>query len=321
MVAYGVVAALVVGTATFFSIQSATAGADLRSNLTLIAPAGAGGGWDGFTREQQAAMRVNGIVNNAQVVNIPGAGGTIGLGRFSTMTGQADTLLATGSVMLGGIELNDSPVDLGDVRPLARLSDDYDAIVVPASSPYNTLDELVEAWAKDPASFPWTGGSVGSIDHLIIAKLALEAGIDPAEITYIPKTSGGEAIQTISSDTAKAAVSGYNEFSDQIAAGRIRALGVSSPERLDGVDIPTLSEQGYDVEMANWRGMLAAPGITDEQFAELQAMVTETVQTAEWRDALARNQWTDSFMTGDEFAEFIRQDQASIAALLEELDL
>ncbi|MGW9550241.1 Bug family tripartite tricarboxylate transporter substrate binding protein [Citricoccus zhacaiensis] len=321
MIIYGVIATLVIGTASFFSIQSATAGADLRSNLTLIAPAGAGGGWDGFTRSQQSAMRVNGIVNNAQVVNIPGAGGTIGLGRFSTMHGQADTLMATGSVMLGGIELNNSPVDLSDVRPIARLSGDFDAIVVPADSPYETIDDLVADWRKDPASFPWTGGSVGSIDHLIIAELALEAGIDPAEITYIPKTSGGEAIQTIASGTAKAATSGYNEFADQIEAGRIRALGISSPERLEGVDVPTITEQGYDVVMANWRGMLAAPGITDEQFEELEAIVTETSQTPEWRQALEDNQWTDSFMTGEEFEQFIAEDQEKIAALIEELDL
>lgn len=321
LVIYGVIAALVIGTASFFSIQSATAGADLRSNLTLIAPAGAGGGWDGFTRSQQSAMRVNGIVNNAQVVNIPGAGGTIGLGRFSTMHGQADTIMATGSVMLGGIELNNSPVDLADVRPIARLSDDYDAIVVPADSPYQTIDDLVADWKEDPGAFPWTGGSVGSIDHLIIAELALEAGIDPADITYIPKTSGGEAIQTIASGTAMAATSGYNEFADQIEAGRIRALGISSPERLEGVDVPTITEQGYDVVMANWRGMVAAPEISDEQFEELEAIITETVQTPEWRQALEDNQWTDSFLAGEEFEQFIVEDQEKIAALIEELDL
>lgn len=321
MVVYGIIATALVAIASFFSIQSATAGQDLRSNLTMIAPAGAGGGWDGFTRSQQSAMRINGIVNNAQVVNIPGAGGTIGLGRFSTMEGQADTIMATGSVMLGGIELNDSPVDLADVRPIARLSDDYDAIVVPADSPYETLDDLVADWKQDPSGFPWTGGSVGSIDHLIIAELALESGVDPADITYIPKTSGGEAIQTIASGTAKAATSGYNEFADQIEAGRIRALGISSPERIEGVDVPTIAEQGYDVVMANWRGMVAAPGITDEQFAELEAIIAETVQTPEWRQSLEDNQWTDSYLGGEEFRQFIAEDQAKIAALIEELDL
>ncbi|MHC5559033.1 Bug family tripartite tricarboxylate transporter substrate binding protein [Kocuria sp. U4B] len=318
---YGIAAAAVIGTAAFFSVQSATAGSDLHANLTLIAPASAGGGWDTYVREQQQAMRTNGLVTNAQVVNIPGAGGTIGLGQLSTMTGRSNTIMATGTVMLGGIELNDSPVDLGDVRPIARMAEEYDAIIVPADSPYDTIDELIADWKKDPKAFPFTGGSAGSIDHLIIADLALKAGIDPAQITYIPKTSGGEALQTVMSGTAKAATSGYTEFADQVAAGRVKALGIAAPERLEGVDIPTLTEQGYEVELTNWRGMLAAPGVSDEDFAELEELIADTVRTPEWRDALERNQWQDVYLSGPEFEQFIEEDQAEIKALIEELDL
>ncbi|GGG46947.1 tricarboxylic transport membrane protein [Kocuria dechangensis] len=321
MTVYGVVAAAVIGTASFLSIQSASGGSDLRANMTLIAPAGAGGGWDTFVREQQQAMRTNNIVNNAQVVNIPGAGGTIGLGQLTTMEGQANTIMSTGTVMLGGVALNDSPVSLADVRPIARMAEEYDALVVPADSPYNTLDELIADWKKDPKAFPFTGGSAGSIDHLIIADLALQAGIDPADITYIPKTSGGEAIQTISSGTAKAATSGFTEFADQVEAGRLKILGVASPEPLEGIDAPTFREQGYDVELTNWRGMVAPPGITDEEFAELEAIIAETVETPEWREALERNQWQDVYLTGPEFEQFIEEDRAEIEALIEELDL
>ncbi|TDT33737.1 tripartite tricarboxylate transporter family receptor [Naumannella halotolerans] len=128
-------------------------------------------------------------VNNVQVVNIPGAGGTIGLSSFVTMTGDPTTVMATGTAMLGGIELNDSPVDLTDVRPIARVAEDYDAIVVNADSPYQTIDDLVNAWSGDPGGLVWTGGSAGSIDHLIIAALAKESELDPSEITFIPKRS------------------------------------------------------------------------------------------------------------------------------------
>jgi putative tricarboxylic transport membrane protein len=322
LVAYGVVVALVVGWAFFASVRDAHGGDDLRANLTYIAPAGAGGGWDTFTREQQAAMRTNQIVNNVQVVNIPGAGGTIGLGRFSTMDGQATTLMSTGTVMLGAIALNDSPVDLlSDTRPIARMAEEYDAIVVPADSPYETLDDLVAAWSEDPSSFPWTGGSAGSIDHLIIAALAIEAGIDPAEVTYIPKTSGAEAMQVMASGSANAATSGYTEFADQVEAGRMRLLAVVAPEPVPGIDAPTLVELGYDVALTNWRGMVAPAGTSDEQFAELEAIVSETVQTPEWKDAMERNRWNDVFLTGPELLDFIEEDQARINALVEELDL
>ena len=144
MTVYGVVAAAVIGVAAFFSFQSATAGSDIRSNLTLIAPAGAGGGWDTFMREQQQAMRANSLVNNTQVVNIPGAAGTIGLGQLSTMEGQANTLMVTGAGLVAGVAQLDSAVTHDDVRPIARVVEEYDVVVVPADSPYETIDELVE---------------------------------------------------------------------------------------------------------------------------------------------------------------------------------
>ncbi|WP_139007270.1 Bug family tripartite tricarboxylate transporter substrate binding protein [Arthrobacter crystallopoietes] len=317
---YGVLAALVIAGAVFTSSRSA-ADAELRSKLTLIAPAGAGGGWDTFAREQQQALRSNGIVNSVQVVNVPGAAGTIGLGQFSTMHGQSSTLMATGTVMLGGIQLNDSPVGMDDVRPLARLADDYDAIVVPADSPFNSIDDLIAEWKKNPRGFPFTGGSIGSIDHLVMAQLAMEAGIDASQTTYIPNTSGGEALQTVFSDTAKAAISGYNEFADQIEAGRVKVLAISAPQRLEGIDVPTLLEEGYDVQMSNWRGMVAAPGTSDEDFEELLSIVTEMSQTEEWEDALARNQWDNTFMVGEDFEEFIAVEEKEVAEILEGLDL
>ncbi len=321
LLVYGVVAALVVGWALAASVRSAHSGDDLRANLTLIAPAGAGGGWDTFTRELQAAMRAQKVVNNAQVVNIPGAGGTIGLGKYSTMEGRADTLLTTGTVMVGAIALNDSPVTLEDVRPIARISEEYDVIVVPADSPYQSMDDLVADWTQDPKAFPWTGGSAGGLDHLIVADLALKNDIGPDQVTYIPKSGGAEAIQVLTSGGARAAVSGYNEFADQIDAGRMRGLAIVSPEPVEGIDMPTLIDQGYDVAMTNWRGLLAPAGITDAQFDELQQIVTETVETPEWKDAMERNKWADNFLTGPDLATFLQEDRAQIEALVEELGL
>ncbi len=321
MIVYAVVFVTVTATAVVFSVRSASSGTDLRSNLTYIAPAGVGGGWDSFAREQQQAMRTGGIVNNVQVVNIPGAGGTIGLSRFSTMTGQASNVMATGTAMLGGIELNDSPVDLSDVRPIARVAEDYDAVVVAADSPYRSIDDIVAAWRQDPKAVTWTGGSAGSIDHLIVAALALEVGVDPAAMTFIPKSGGGEAMTTLLNGTTDVAVTGYNEIADQVEAGRVRAVAISAPDRLAGIDLPTLVELDYQVDLVNWRGVLAPPGITDEELAELKLIIEETRNSAEWRAALSRNRWIDSYLTGDEFARFISQDQQRIADLIKELGL
>ncbi|MUN63044.1 tripartite tricarboxylate transporter substrate binding protein [Kocuria sediminis] len=317
MAVYGIVATAVIGLAAFFSFQSATAGSDIRSNLTLIAPAGAGGGWDTFMREQQQAMRANGLVNNTQVVNIPGAAGTIGLGQLSTMEGQANTLMVTGAGLVAGVAQLDSAVTHDDVRPIARVVEEYDVVVVPADSPYETIDELVQAWRANPAEVAWTGG--GTFDQLVITELALEAGVEPSETTYIPKSGGGESTQALITGTADAATSGYMDVADQIEAGRLKALGMAAPQRLDGVEIPTLTEQGYEVDLANWRAVLAPPGITDEEFAELRTLLEESVATPEWQEAVERNKWTEVYLAGEEFDEFMASEQERIAMLVEEI--
>ena len=320
--AYGAIAVAAIGTATTYSVRAASAKGDLSSNLTLIAPAGAGGGWDGFARETQQAMRVNALAGNAQVVNIPGAGGTIGLGKFSTMHGRADTILATGTAMVGGIALNESPVGFDDTTLLARVAEDYDVLIAAADAPYDTVDDVVSAWKRDPKGFVWTGGSAGSVDHLTIAQLALLGGISAADITYIPKSGGGEAIQTLLSGTTDFASCGFNEVSDQIEAGRVKAIGVAAPERVKGFeDVPTMSEQGYEVTLTNWRGWLGAPGITDDESAQLLEILQKTRDSAAWKDALERNKWTDVWLTGQEFAEFVEEDTSRVEKLLKELGL
>lgn len=288
--------------------NNSTAGANARSSLSLIAPADAGGGWDSTAREAQQALRGEGIVNNPQVVNVPGAGGTIGLSQLSGMHGDATTMMITGITMLGAIHVNGSGVDLGDVTPIARLTDDYDVVVVPADSPIDSMDDLVEEWQANPDSFPFGGGSLGSLDQMIIAQIAEEAGIDPTSVNYLAHSGGAELATALLAGTITASVSGYADFKDQIDAGRLKMIGVSAPEPVDGIDTPTLIESGYDVSLTNWRGIVAPPGITDEERAELQDIAAEMIESDSWADAMERNDWTDTSLIGDDFAENLDEE-------------
>ncbi|GAB3650327.1 tripartite tricarboxylate transporter substrate binding protein [Zhihengliuella somnathii] len=319
-IVFGVAVAAVTATAL---IASATAGGEstARSKLVLMAPASPGGGWDGFAREALQAIKSDGISNNVQVVNVPGAGGTIGLGQFAQMEGRSDMLMVTGGVMIGAIELANSQTTLDDVEPIARLSDDYSVIVVPGDSEFETLQDFVDAWKQDPGGTAIAGGSLGGIDHLLMGMAAEEVGIDPQDVNYIPYSGGGEAITSVMSGTTAAAVSGYNELSDQIEKGRLRALAISSEERLPGVDVPTFKEAGVDAAMANWRGYVAAPGISEEEKAELVDIITEFHASDHWQDAVKRNNWTDSFMVGEEFDAFLAEEIATTAELVEGLGL
>lgn len=315
----GTIAAAAIGIAAFGSITSAAAGQDIHASMTIIAPAAAGGGWDGVARELQQAQKANGLVNNVQVVNMPGAGGTIALGNVSVLEGQPNNLLVGGTGLMAATIQFGSAATLDDVTPLAVVVEEYDVIVVPANSPYETLDDLVEAWKADPKGVPWTGG--GSFDQLVVTDLALSAGIAPLDTTYISSDGGGEAIQALLNGTAKAAAGGYPDNIDQIESGRLRVLALVAEEPVAGIDIPTAAEQGYDVSLTNWR-MLAAPaGLDDEQVDGLRELIADSIATPEWKDAIERYRWTERVITGEELDAFLEDEHSRIEQLYEEMGL
>lgn len=296
-----------------------------RASLTIMAPAGAGGGWDLVARESQQALRKNALVNTVQVVNVPGAGGTIGLSQLSRMDGTANIMMVTGTVMLGGIARSDSGVTLENTTPIARLAEDFEVIAVSADSQFQTLDDFVQAWKANPRGVPIGGGSAGGVDHLVAGQLAQAAGVPVDELQYTPYSGGGEltiSLLSTAAGTVEVGISGFNDFRDMIESGRLRPLAVVAPERLEGIDVPTTGELGYpEVDLINWRGYVAAPGLVPEARAELAAIVTEMVDTPEWAETVERNRWRESFLVGDEFTAFVASEQTRITALLEELGL
>lgn len=311
------VAAAAIGVAAYGSVTSASAGGDPTTSITIVAPAAAGGGWDGVARAMQQAQRGNGIVNSVQVVNMPGAGGTIALGNVARLEGSPDTLLVGGTGLLAAEIQYGSAVTHDDITPLAVMVEEYDVIVVPADSPYETLDDLVAAWSQSPGAVPWTGG--GSFDQLVVTDLAVQAGIEPTATNFIPSDGGGEAIQALLNGTAAAAAGGYPDNIDQIESGRLRALALVAAEPVEGIDIPTTVEQGYDVTLTNWRMVAAPGGLEDDEVAQLTDIVLETLDTPEWAEASERYHWTERIITGEELDAFLVDERERIEALYEEL--
>ena len=290
--------------------------------LEIVVPAAPGGGWDQTGRAMQNALQENDLASGIQVVNIPGAGGTIGLAQFvSSKEGQGDALMTGGLVMLGAILTNESPVTLEQVTPLARLTGEYEVIVVPASSDIQTLDDLIAQFKEDPQSVSWGGGSAGGTDHILVGLIAKEAGVDPSGINYVPFAGGGEALASILGGHVTAGVSGYQEFAGQIETGDLRPLAISSTERLEGVDIPTLKEQGVDVELTNWRAVFAPPGISDEDKQALADTVAQMVESETWQNTLKERAWLDLYLPPDEFAQFLEQDRERVETVLKDIGL
>jgi putative tricarboxylic transport membrane protein len=292
------------------------------TDYMIMAPASPGGGWDQTARTMQEVMQAEGIASNVQVQNVPGAGGTVGLAQFvSTAAGDPSQLIVGGYVMVGAILTNASPVSLADVTPIARLTGEAVAIVVPAASPIQDINGLVEALKADPGAVSWAGGSAGGVDHITVGLLAKAAGVDPTKINYVAFSGGGEALAAILGNQVTAGISGLGEFLPQVQAGTMRLLAVSSGERIAGVEAPTLAESGYDVVVQNWRMVAAAPGLSDEQKAAVAADIEKLNASAGWQKALADKGWANTYLAGDEFQAQLAKDIDATSAVLKDIGL
>ena len=292
------------------------------ADYTIMAPAGPGGGWDQTARTMQEAMQAEGISGNVQVTNVPGAGGTIGLAQFATQEdANPNALIVGGYVMVGAILTNMSPVTLDNVTPIARLTGEAVALVVPAASDIQTVDDLVAKLKADPGSVAWAGGSAGGVDHIAAGLIAKAVGVDPTQVNYIAYSGGGEALAAILGGQVTVGVSGVSEFASQIEAGELRLLAVSTDTRVPGFDAPTLKEAGVDVAVQNWRMVAAAPNITDEQKAAITADVKAMAESASWKTALETKGWVDTYLDGDAFAAQLEADKTATAAILKDIGL
>ncbi|MDE2605374.1 MAG: tripartite tricarboxylate transporter substrate binding protein [Burkholderiales bacterium] len=287
------------------------------TSLKMMIPANPGGGWDTTGRALGKALMDARAADSVTYDNKGGAAGALGLAQFvNGSKGDPHALMVMGAVMLGGIITGKPPVSLSQATPIARLTSEYNVYVLPANSPFKTMADVVAQLKKDPGSVKWGGGSRGSTEHIAAAMIAREVGVDPAKINYVAFRGGGEATAAVLGGNVTVGGSGYSEFAEYIKAGRMKAIAVTSPQRLKGVDVPTLREQGINVELGNWRGVYGAPGITPPQRAALTDMVLRAVKTKAWQEALEKNDWTPALMSGPEFDRFVDDEFAKLRATM-----
>jgi len=222
---------------------------------------------------------------------------------------------------VGALILNKSPVSLDQVTPIARLTEETQVMVVPTNSPIKNAKDLAEAVKRDIAKVTFAGGSAGGVDHIMAALFAGVVGADASKVNYIPFAGGGESLAAVLGGKVTAGISGWGEYEGQIKAGKLRAIGVTSPQRLPGTDAPTFKEQGVDLVLTNWRAVMAAPGITPAQHKTLSDAVTAMAKSGAWNGILKQKGWDDSYLSGDAFGAFLKQEQARVSEALKSVGL
>ena len=299
----------------------ASASAEQLKSLKITAPAGPGGGYDQLARTLQEVLMAEKLVASVQVINVPGAGGTVGLAGFANSKERDPALLVAGLGLVGATFINKAPVTLEQVAPLARLQGEYQPLFVAANSPIKTVKDLLAKFTENPGSVSWGGSAPGSPDHLLSGLVVKAGGGDVKKMNYVPVGTGGEMLPLVISGKVTVATGGLNEVAGQLKTGRLRAIGISSPERLPGVDIPTFKEQGVDATLVNWRGLMAPPNIAAEDKKALEEAIARMVKSDAWKKMLDQREWVDLYMPGAEFTAFVKEEQTRVSALLKDLGL
>ncbi|MGC0334006.1 putative tricarboxylic transport membrane protein [Streptomyces sp. SAI-170] len=290
--------------------------------LRFMVPNTPGGGYDITARTAAKNAEDAGLTPGIEVFNLPGAGGTVGLARLVSEHGNGKLAMSMGLGVVGAVRSNHAPKTLADTTPIARLTEEQDVVVVAKDSPYRTIGDLVDAWKANPGKLPVGGGSSpGGPDHLAPMLMAQAAGISPKQVNYIPFDGGGELLASILGNKVAFGVSGVGEYLDQIRAGELRLLAVTGPQRVPGLDAPTLKESGYDVTFTNWRGIVAPPGLSDAERDKLTRLIEELHASPQWQQSLKRNGWDDAFLSGERFGAFLDAQDKRVVSVLKELGL
>jgi putative tricarboxylic transport membrane protein len=292
------------------------------TGLRVMVPNSPGSGYDTTARAWAQVAEEEGLAETIEVFNLEGAGGTVGLQRLVNETGNADMLMQMGLGVVGAQYSNQSEATLDQTTPIARLIEEAEAIVVPADSPFQNINDLTAAWQADPGNTPVGGASnPGGPDHLTPMLLAQEVGVTPTSVNYVAYDGGGELLAGILGGDVAFAATGIGEVTESAASGDVRILAVTSAEPVEGVDAPTLTEEGVDLTFTNWRGIVAAPDITPEEAQRHVDLITQVHDSEAWQQVLEDQGWTDAFITGDEFSSFLGEESQRVEGVLSELGL
>ncbi|MFF2317803.1 Bug family tripartite tricarboxylate transporter substrate binding protein [Arthrobacter sp. NPDC058097] len=301
---------------------NAAGSASVAKELTIDAPSGPGSGYDQTARALEKALKGEKLSDKIEVRNTQGAGGTVALSQFVQKSGTKDLMLG-GLSLVGATITNSAPNKLSDLTPVSRLIGEYEVIVVPAASPYKTLKEFLDALKTKPGSNPIAIGNQGGIDHIWGGKLVQDAGVKPTDVNFVTFSGGGEALVALLGNKVAAGIAGYGEFADQVEAGKLRILAVSSDKPLDlAPDAPTVVSAGYpDAVLVNWRGIFAPPGVSDADRKALSDVFSTLTQSNTWKETLKTNGWSDQYLDSDKFAEDLKTQQSSTQEILTTLGL
>ena len=290
------------------------------TKLEWVASSGVGGGYGTTAIAFADAMKAEGLLSDYTVSYKSGGSGTVGLGYFQDQKSRSDVAFINGFAMVAGIASTKSALKLESSASVAGLMREWEAIVVPASSKYRTIKQLLDDLKANP-KLPIAGGAKGTVDHVFMGLLVERNGMKATDMNYIPYSGGGEVITSVLSKQTIAGVSGTSEFAAQVKAGTLRVLALSSAKPLATMKGKTLTQQGIPFVFGNWRGVSASSSLTEAERLNWMKAVDATRAGEAWKKTLVAKDWQNLNLYGKEFVSFLADQKKDITSTLVSLGL
>lgn len=297
--------------------------------ISLVAPSGAGGGWDQTARSISKILQSSKLVQQPITVeNKPGGGGTVFMAEYATQYKKDNYKLFVNSppIIINHLKKEgNSPFGYQNTTPLAQLTKDYGAYVVKNDSPIKDLKSVIETLKTNPKKYTFAGGSApGSMDHLVAVLPAHLSGINPQELKYVSYDGGGEAITALLGGNADIIATDASAVGEYVKSGKVRVLAVTSPNRLKGIlkDTPTLKDLGMnDGEFTIWRGVFGPQNMDASAKNYWQEKLKALSDHPEWKKELANKGWESDFKDSEQFKSFLQEQSSQIGTLLKALGM
>ena len=267
------------------------------------------------------SLKAEGLLTSTSSVFKPGAGGSVGLAAFQEIKGKPEAGIVTGIAMTGGLYSNKSKLNLLDSTPIAKILREYEGIVVPASSKYRTLKQLMDDLVAKPNVVAIAGGNKGGVDHQTMGLLAQKAGVDPTKLNYVVYSGGPAVIASLLSNATQVGISGALDFAPYVASGKMRYLGVSSAKALSGIKAKTFVSQGYDLVYGNWRGIMAPADLSKADYLNYIKVIDIMHISPAWKAELTKNKWDNEFAAGAAFKSFLEKHIPEINTVMKGLGI
>jgi putative tricarboxylic transport membrane protein len=291
-------------------------------NVEIVVPTAPGGGNDKTARTIQKIWQELG--QQAAVVNRTGGGGAVAYAFLNQHPGDAHFLSIAQAGLFTNHITGTSPISYTDFSIIANLGIEPSAIAVRADSPIKSAQELFDRLKSDPAALSISIGSTpGGTSHMALARAYKALGGDPKRLKTVSFKGSAESVVAVMGGHIDGMISAINNVVPHVQSGKMRALAVTSSQRLGGefAKVPTLRDLGMNVTVTGWTIVMGPRGFNATQVRYWEDILAKTVQHPEWKAYMDFNYWSPPFQRSQEALSYLAREYDAAKSVLTDLGL